>query len=56
MNDNNDMETLRVNDTQIIAGRTLKHYVAPRLTIINELQVESGGQSMDESLGDANLS
>ncbi|MFA6303881.1 MAG: hypothetical protein WC627_12225 [Legionella sp.] len=56
MNKNNNIETPSAKDAQKIPLIKLKPYTAPKLSLINELDIESGGQNMNESLGTGNMS
>lgn len=56
MNKNNNMDTSSTNEAQVSSPVQLKPYVAPKLILINELEIESGGQIMNESLGTGNMS
>lgn len=57
MNENNDKYSAQTNDTQTDSIQKLKPYVSPQGTLLIDMDIEGGGQSMSESLSaDGNLS
>ncbi len=50
MNESNEKYSAQNNDTQTDSIQKLKPYISPQVTLLADLEIEGGGQSMSESL------